>query len=112
GEIRIGGRLGNDLAPGERGVAMGSEHGALSPNLGVADNIGLGLGLGEGAAWGPRRRRRPAGEIRKRVGAEARVLRLTRLLGRLPAALSSGQRRRVGLGRALVRVPRVYLPAQ
>ncbi|HKE99600.1 MAG TPA: ABC transporter ATP-binding protein [Actinomycetes bacterium] len=99
GEIRIGGRLVNDLAPGERDVAMVSEHGALSPNLVVADNIALGLRL----------RKVPAGEIRKRVGAEARVLRLTRLLGRLPAALSSGQRRRVGLGRALVRVPRVYL---
>jgi multiple sugar transport system ATP-binding protein len=99
GEIRIGGRLVNDLAPNERDVAMVFEHGVLSPNLVVAENIALGL----------RFRKVPASEIRERVGAEARVLRLTQLLGRLPDALSAGQRRRVGLGRALVRVPKVFL---
>jgi multiple sugar transport system ATP-binding protein len=99
GTIRIGGLAVNDLQPHERDVAMVFEAGALYPHMTASDNLRFGLTV----------RRMPASEIDQRVGAESRVLRLGRLLDRLPRTLSAGQRQRVALGRATVRVPRVFL---
>jgi multiple sugar transport system ATP-binding protein len=99
GTISIGGRPVNDVPPRERDVAMVFEAGALYPHMTAAANLRFGLAV----------RRLPEDEIQQRIGAEARVLKLGRLLDRLPRTLSAGQRQRVALGRATVRVPRVFL---
>jgi len=72
---------------------------ALYPHMSVADNLAFGL----------RRRRIDRAEIDRRVADAARMLGLTALLARKPAALSGGQRQRVALGRAMVREPMVFL---
>jgi multiple sugar transport system ATP-binding protein len=99
GTISIGGEPVNGVPPRERNVAMVFEAGALYPHMTAAANLRFGLDV----------RRVPEAEIKQRVGAEARVLGLGRLLDRLPRTLSAGQRQRVALGRATVRVPRVFL---
>ncbi|MGH3322206.1 MAG: ABC transporter ATP-binding protein [Streptosporangiaceae bacterium] len=99
GEVRIGGRPVTDLPPREREVAMVFERDTSHPYLSVGRNLGLGLEA----------RRFPREEIGKRVSAEARVLRLERVLRWLPGELSAGARRRTSLGRTLVQVPKVFL---
>ena len=99
GRVSIGGRVVNDVPPSERDIAMVFETGALYPHLTAADNLGFGLAL----------RQLPKKEIEQRVGAESRVLRLERFLNRKPRTLSAGQRQRVAVGRATVRVPAVFL---
>ena len=99
GRIWIDGRVVNDLQPHERHVAMVFEGESLYPHLTVGGNLRFGLEMG----------RVPKPEIDLRVQAESRVLGVARLLGRLPRALSAGQRQRVAVGRATVRVPSVFL---
>jgi multiple sugar transport system ATP-binding protein len=99
GTISIGGRVVNKVPPGERDLAMVFEAGALYPHLTAAQNLRFGLDV----------RKLPEDEIEQRVGAESRVLRLGRFLDRKPRTLSAGQRQRVALGRATVRVPSVFL---
>src|ERR671914_1020874 len=99
GTISIGGRVVNNLTPGDRNVAMVFEAAALYPHLTAAQNLRFGLAL----------RKLPAEEIQQRVEAETRVLRLGRFLDRKPRTLSAGQRQRVAVGRATVRVPDVFL---
>jgi multiple sugar transport system ATP-binding protein len=99
GELRIGGRRVNELAPGERDVAMVFQSYALYPHLDVADNLGFGLRLA----------RVPKPEARQRIEEVARLLQIEHLLQRKPRELSGGQRQRVAIGRALVRQPGVFL---
>jgi multiple sugar transport system ATP-binding protein len=99
GTISIGGRVVNGLPPHERNVAMVFEGDSLYPHLSVGDNLRFGL----------RMSRTPKEEIDLRVQAESRVLGVARLLGRMPRSLSAGQRQRVAVGRATVRVPAVFL---
>jgi multiple sugar transport system ATP-binding protein len=99
GSISIGGRVVDGVQPSQRDVAMVFESGALYPHLTASDNLGFALSL----------RKLPKSEIEERVGAESRVLRLERLLHRKPRTLSAGQRQRVAVGRATVRVPAVFL---
>jgi ABC-type sugar transport system ATPase subunit len=99
GEIRIGDRVVNNLAPGERDVAMVFQSYALYPHMSVAKNIEYPL----------KKRRVPPAERRQRVAAAAEMLQLTPLLDRKPRELSGGQQQRVALGRALVRDPQVFL---
>jgi multiple sugar transport system ATP-binding protein len=99
GTISIGGRVVDRVPPGERNLAMVFEAAALYPHLTAAQNLRFGLAL----------RKLPADEIRQRVEAESRVLRLGRLMDRKPKTLSAGQRQRVAVGRATVRVPDVFL---
>jgi multiple sugar transport system ATP-binding protein len=99
GTISIGGRVVNGLQPHERNVAMVFEGDSLYPHLTAGGNLRFGLEMG----------RLPKSEIDLRVQAESRVLGVARLLGRLPRSLSAGQRQRVALGRATVRVPSVFL---
>jgi multiple sugar transport system ATP-binding protein len=83
----------------QRDVAMVFEYDALMPFLNVAENLGFGLTV----------RHTPRPEIEARVTEQARRLRITRLLGRKPAALSAGEHGQVGIGRAMMRVPAVFL---
>jgi multiple sugar transport system ATP-binding protein len=99
GTIAIGGRVVNDLQPRDRNVAMVFEGDSLYPHLTVGDNLRFALEVG----------RVPKQEIDLRVQAESRVLGVARLLSRLPRTLSAGQRQRVAVGRATVRVPAVFL---
>src|ERR1700742_3296695 len=99
GEISIGERVVNKIAPRERDIAMVFQDYALYPQWSVFDNLVFGL----------RRRRVAREEIQRRVSEAARVLDLEPYLDRRPGQLSGGQAQRVALGRALVREPQVFL---
>ncbi|WP_144639551.1 sn-glycerol-3-phosphate import ATP-binding protein UgpC [Bordetella genomosp. 13] len=99
GQIRIDGKVVNDLEPAERDIAMVFQNYALYPHMSVYDNMAYGLKL----------RKFSREEIRKRVEAAAQILELGKLLDRRPRQLSGGQRQRVAMGRAIVREPKVFL---
>ncbi len=99
GEIRIGDRVVNELAPRDRDIAMVFQNYALYPHKTVYENLAFGL----------RMRKVPKAEQRQRVEEIARVLGLGEMLNRRPAHLSGGQRQRVAMGRAIVREPKAFL---
>ena len=99
GEIAIGGRVVNEVAPRDRDIAMVFQDYALYPHMTVFENMAFSL----------RYRKTPKGEIRSRVDEAAGILGLTPLLDRSPKQLSGGQRQRVAMGRAIVRKPHVFL---
>ncbi len=99
GEIYIGDRLVNNVAPKDRNIAMVFQSYALYPHLSVYDNMAFGLRL----------KKTPKDEINRRVHQAAAVLGIEALLKRKPRQLSGGQRQRVALGRAIVREPAVFL---
>ena len=99
GELYIGDRLVNDIAPKDRDIAMVFQNYALYPHMTVYDNMAFGLKL----------RKVPKEEIDKKVREAAKMLDLSHLLDRKPRAMSGGQCQRVALGRALVRSPKVFL---
>jgi multiple sugar transport system ATP-binding protein len=99
GELRIDGRVVNDVPPKERDIAMVFQNYALYPQMTVAKNMSFSLELA----------RRPKDEIIEKVGKAADILGLKPLLERYPRQLSGGQRQRVAMGRAIVRDPAVFL---
>ena len=99
GELYIGDRLVNDVAPKDRDIAMVFQNYALYPHMTVFENMAFGLKL----------RKVPKDEISRKVEEAARSLDISHLLDRKPKALSGGQRQRVALGRAIVREPQVFL---
>src|SRR2546428_8234302 len=99
GDIYIGDRRVNDVAPKDRDIAMVFQNYALYPHMSVYDNLAFGLKL----------RKYPKPEIKKRVIDAAGILGIEELLDRKPKALSGGQRQRVAVGRAIVRQPKVFL---
>jgi multiple sugar transport system ATP-binding protein len=99
GNIYIGDRVVNDVAPKDRDIAMVFQNYALYPHMSVYDNMAFGLRL----------RKYPRPEIDRRVKEAAEMLGIQELLGRKPKQLSGGQRQRVALGRAIVREPQVFL---
>jgi multiple sugar transport system ATP-binding protein len=99
GNIYIGDRLVNDVAPKDRDIAMVFQSYALYPHMSVYDNMAFGLKL----------RKTPKAEIGTRVKEAANILGIGELLDRKPKQLSGGQRQRVAVGRAIVRDPAVFL---
>ncbi len=99
GEIRIGEKLVNDVAPKDRDIAMVFQSYALYPHMDVSKNMGFSLML----------RKAEKSAIDSRVDGAAKRLGLDSLLARLPRQLSGGQRQRVAMGRAIVRDPKVFL---
>ena len=99
GELLIGDKLVNDVAPKDRDIAMVFQNYALYPHMTCFDNMAYGLKL----------RKTPKEEIKRRVEEAAKILDISHLLDRKPKALSGGQRQRVALGRAIVREPKVFL---
>ncbi|MCY3539632.1 MAG: sn-glycerol-3-phosphate ABC transporter ATP-binding protein UgpC [Acidimicrobiia bacterium] len=99
GEIKIGDRVVNEVAPKDRDIAMVFQNYALYPHMTVRDNMAFGLKL----------RKTQKDEIEERVAEAARVLEITDYLDRKPKALSGGQRQRVAMGRAIVREPAAFL---
>ncbi len=99
GELFIGDRLVNDVAPKDRKIAMVFQNYALYPHMTVFENMAFGLKLSK----------TPKEEIKRRVEEAAKSLGIYHLLDRKPKAMSGGQKQRVALGRAIVRNPDVFL---
>jgi multiple sugar transport system ATP-binding protein len=99
GTIRIGGRVVNDLSPGDRDIAMVFQNYALYPHMSVADNMSFSLRL----------KKTPKEQIAEKVKSVAGTIGLSDFLPRKPRALSGGQRQRVAMGRAITRSPRAFL---
>lgn len=121
GEIRIGGRVVNDVSPKDRDIAMVFQNYALYPHMSVYKNMAFGLQLRFGGGIVNRglmrllRPRRAAELSALRQGIDDRVrqaakrLEIEHLLNRKPHELSGGERQRVALGRAIVREPAAFL---
>ncbi|PGK52484.1 sugar ABC transporter ATP-binding protein [Priestia megaterium] len=99
GELSINKKIVNNTPPKDRDIAMVFQNYALYPHMSVYDNMAFGLKL----------RKYPKDEIDKLVTEAAKTLGLENYLDRKPKALSGGQRQRVALGRAIVRIPKVFL---
>jgi multiple sugar transport system ATP-binding protein len=99
GTLKIDDRVVNDVDPKDRNLAMVFQNYALYPHLTVRENMAFPLRL----------RKVPDEEVNRRVDEAARILELTELLDRKPAAMSGGQRQRVAMGRAIVREPDAFL---
>lgn len=99
GELYIGDRLVNDVAPKDRDIAMVFQSYALYPHMSVYENMAFALQL----------KKTDKREIDRKVREAAEILGITDLLQRRPKALSGGQRQRVAIGRAIVREPKVFL---
>ena len=99
GEMHLGGRRIDGLAPGERGVAMVFQHYALYPHMTVRDNMAFGL----------RNARIAKDVIDERIAQAAASLEIEPLLDRKPGQLSGGQRQRVAIGRAIIKQPALFL---
>jgi multiple sugar transport system ATP-binding protein len=99
GELWIGARLANRLAPQQRNISMVFQSYALFPHMTARANIG----------FGPRMRRDASDVIDTKVKAAAAILNLHGYLDRYPRQLSGGQRQRVAMGRTIVRQPDLFL---
>ena len=99
GEIAIGDKTVNEVAPKDRDIAMVFQNYALYPHMSVYDNMAFSLKL----------RKLPKDEIQQKVKDAAKTLEISELLERKPKALSGGQRQRVAMGRAIVRNPQAFL---
>jgi multiple sugar transport system ATP-binding protein len=99
GEIHIGGVRVDQLAPGQRGVAMVFQQYALYPHMSVYDNMAFGL-KNIGVA---------RNEVARKVASAAKMLEIEPLLQRKPTQLSGGQKQRVAIGRAIVKEPKAFL---
>ena len=99
GEIWLGDRMVNKLEPKDRDISMVFQSYGLYPNMSVYENIRFPLKV----------RKVPKAEHHERVMRAAKMVELTELLDRRPAALSGGQRQRVALARSIVREPAAFL---
>jgi multiple sugar transport system ATP-binding protein len=99
GDMIIGGKRVNDLAPRDRNLSMVFQNYALYPHMTVFENIAFPLRLSK----------TPDDEVTRRVNEASDVLELKEHLQRKPANLSGGQRQRVAMGRAIVRQAEAFL---
>ena len=99
GQIFIDGKDVTDLEPKDRDIAMVFRNDTLYPSLNVFDNMAFGLKI----------RKAPSALIEQRVKSAAKILGLEDILFRKPKTLTSAQRQRVAIGRAIVREPKLYL---
>jgi multiple sugar transport system ATP-binding protein len=99
GEIRFNDKRIDELAPGQRNVAMVFQNYALYPHLNVRGNLEYPL----------KKRGVPRDQRQTMVAATAKMLQIEELLDRRPRQLSGGQQQRVALGRAMIRDPAVFL---
>ena len=99
GDLFVGDRRVNDVAPKDRDIAMVFQNYALYPQMSVRENIGFPLRL----------KKLPKQDRLDQVDGAARILELMKQLDKKPATLSGGQRQRVAMGRAIVRRPSAFL---
>ena len=102
GELWIGDKLCNDVAPKDRDIAMVFQNYALYPHMSVYDNMAFGLKL----------RKTPKDEIDRRVREAAKIPYIDPCFDRKPKALPGRQRQRFAMSRAIVREPKVFLMAE
>src|SRR4029077_6161476 len=95
GELRIGDQIVNAMTPKEHNIALRCQSNALYPRMPVEENLAFSLRL----------HKLPKEEIKERVQRAASILQIEDFLKRKPRALSGGQRKRVAMGRAIVREP-------
>jgi ABC-type sugar transport system ATPase subunit len=99
GEIRIDGRVVNDLEPRDRGLGMVFQSHALFPHKNVAQNIEFGL----------RMKNVPPADRVRWVREVAEMVRIGHLLEKMPSQCSGGESQRVALARTLVTNPSTFL---
>ena len=99
GELRIDGKVVNELEPKKRNIAMVFQNYALFPNLTVEGNMEFALKM----------QRMPKKERREKVAQMAKILGIEDILHRKAKKLSGGQCQRIAIGRALVCEPKVFL---
>jgi multiple sugar transport system ATP-binding protein len=99
GDLLMDGRRVNEVPARDRDIAMVFENYALYPHLNVYDNIAMPL----------RARRLAPGEVDRRIREVANILSIVPLLPRRIPHLSGGQKQRIGIGRAIVREPRLFI---
>ncbi|OUD01973.1 ABC transporter ATP-binding protein [Streptomyces swartbergensis] len=100
GDILVGGASVVERPAQQRNIGVAFENYALYPPLSVAENLAFGLMA---------RGRKARGDVDRKVTEIAERVGLTDLLDARPAGLSSGQKQRVSLARALIREPDVLL---
>ena len=99
GEVLLDNVRIDGLAAGDRNVALVFQQYALYPHMTVRENMAFGL----------RNAKVPNDEIHARIAQVAKTLEIEELLERKPSQLSGGQRQRVAIGRAIVKVPKLFL---
>lgn len=99
GNIFLDGQLLNNIRPGKRNVGMVFQNYALYPHLSVFNNLAFPLQIGK----------ENKEKVKQRVEEVAKILHISHLLNKKPKELSGGERQRVALGRAIVRVPSIFL---
>jgi multiple sugar transport system ATP-binding protein len=99
GKVFIDGKDVTDSDPKDRDIAMVFKSATIYPTMNVFDNLAYSLKM----------RKAPAALVNERVKVVSAVLGLDEVLYRKPKTLTSAQKQRVALGRAIVREPRVYL---
>ena len=99
GNIYIGDRLVNNVAPGDRKVAMVFQNYALYPTMTVRENIEFGL----------INNKVPKEERNRLISEISQIVSLDEYMDRRPSNLSGGQRQRVALARAMVKKPDIFI---
>ena len=99
GDIHVGGKRVNDLAPRDRNIAMSFQFYALYPSLTVAENLAFPLYADS----------LPKSEIESKVRQIAETLQLDGILNRTPGQLAEGEKQRVAVGRSIIRDPTCFL---
>ncbi len=99
GDLLIGGKRVNEVAPKDRDIAMVFQNYALYPHMTVRENMGYAL----------KKRKMKREDVDRKVEDTAEILDLTEHLDRKPGTMSGGQRQRVAMGRAIVREPQAFL---
>ena len=99
GELKLDGKVINDMPPVQRDVAMVFQSYALYPHMNTYDNMAFGL----------RNLKISEDEISKRVNKASDILQIKHLLEAKPKDMSGGQRQRVAIGRTIVREPKMFL---
>ena len=99
GDVILGGKRVNELAPRDRNVAMSFQFYALYPSLSVADNLAYPLHA-EGLS---------KSDIDARVAQVSKTLQLDSILKRTPGQLAEGEKQRVAVGRSIIRDPNCFL---
>ncbi|MFU0828939.1 MAG: ABC transporter ATP-binding protein [Lachnoclostridium sp.] len=99
GQIKIDGKVINDIPTNKRNMGMVFQNYAIFPHMSVKDNIAFGL----------KNRKVPKDEIEKKVDEILKIVKIDHLKDRKPQKLSGGQQQRIALARAIVIHPEVLL---
>lgn len=99
GEIKIDGKVINNIPTNKRNMGMVFQNYAIFPHMSVRDNVAFGL----------KNRKVPQDQIESQVDEILKVVKIDHLKKRMPSKLSGGQQQRVGLARALAVNPKIML---